>query len=107
MLHRFPQPRVVAKMSNDGLNESRVGRPTKYSGFKYEFMRRVREEWLPGYCNDPKRQYSLEGFQVGKDSLTEKDARDFLRAVDYHVVFNDSQQRLRMPRGKSLETLFV
>ena len=69
-------------------------------------MRRLREEWLPAYCKDPKRQYSLEGFKIGKDALTGNDARDFLRAVDHRVVSNDSRQRLRMAHGKSSETLF-
>lgn len=74
--------------------------------FKTEFMRRLREEWLPAYCNDPKRSYSVGGFRLGDDSLTENDARDFLRALDAGVVRQADRQRFQMAHGLASETLF-
>jgi hypothetical protein len=76
------------------------------SEFKREFMRRLKEEWLPAYCNDPKRQYPIEGFRIGKDSLTDKDAEDFMRALDHGVASIGDRQRLRMTHGHASETLF-
>lgn len=74
--------------------------------FKREFMRRLKEEWLPAYCNDPKRQYPIEGFRIGKDNLTDKDAEDFMRALDHGVASIGDRQRLRMAHGHASETLF-
>jgi hypothetical protein len=74
--------------------------------FKSEFMRRMNEEWLPAYCNDPKRQYPIEGFRMGKDGLTDKDAEDFLRALDHGVATLGDRQRLKMTHGYASETLF-
>jgi hypothetical protein len=76
------------------------------SAFKTEFMRRLEEEWLRAYCNDPKRQYPLEGFRIGKDALTDKDAEDFMRALDHGVASIGDRQRLRMTHGHASETLF-
>lgn len=73
---------------------------------KTEFMRRLREEWLPAYCKDPKRSYLVEGFRSGEPDLTEQDARDFLRALDSGVVTFGDRQRLRMAHGLASETLF-
>jgi hypothetical protein len=73
---------------------------------KREFIRRLQEEWLPGYCNDPKRNYSIEGFCIGDDALTEQDAHDFLRALDSGVVVFADRQRLKMAHGLASETLF-
>ncbi len=77
-----------------------------HSEFKREFMRRLNEEWLPAYCNDPKRQYPIEGFGSGKDSLTDKDAEDFMRAIDHGVASIGDRQRLKMTHGHASETLF-
>lgn len=73
---------------------------------KDEFMRRLNGEWLLAYCSDTKRQYSPAGFRIGKDALTEEDARDFLRALDHGVVTFGERQRLQMAHGMKSETLF-
>ncbi|MEP6820842.1 MAG: hypothetical protein ABI946_00670 [Chthoniobacterales bacterium] len=76
------------------------------SGSKREFIRRVRDKWLPAYCNDAKHKYSVEGFSLGNDTLGEQDAHDFLRALDCNVASIGKRQRLRMARGMTSETLF-
>jgi hypothetical protein len=73
---------------------------------RQEFWRRLREEWLPAYCNDPKRRYAIEGFDAGSKTVSEQDARDFLRAIDQKVVSVDSGGRFRMPQSKTHEVLF-
>lgn len=71
-----------------------------------EFWHRLREEWLPAYCNDPKRRYATEGFDAGSKTVSEQDARDFLRAIDQKVVSVDSGGRFRMPQSKTHEVIF-
>jgi hypothetical protein len=71
-----------------------------------EFWCRLKEEWLPAYCNDPKRRYATEGFNAGSNTVSEQDARDFLRAIDQNVVSVDSGGRFRMPQSKTHEVLF-
>jgi hypothetical protein len=74
--------------------------------FKDVFMRRVREEWLPAYCNDPKRQYAVEGFHIDDNVVIEADAQDFLRAIDNGVAIIGDRQGFGMARGYASETLF-
>jgi hypothetical protein len=73
---------------------------------KRELIRRLREDWLPAYCNDPKRNYSMEGFCIDDGVLTDQDAHDFLRALDSGVVMFADRQRLKMAHGLASETLF-
>ena len=73
---------------------------------QHEFWRRLNEEWLPAFCNDPNRCYSTEAFNVGSKIVTELDARDFLRAMDHKVVSFDSGGRFRMPQSKTHEVIF-
>lgn len=70
------------------------------------FNHRVVAEWLPEFCNDPKRNYSTEGFCVKPNELSEKDAKDFMRAVDEEVVSVDAGGRFRMPQSKAFEAIF-
>jgi hypothetical protein len=35
-----------------------------------EFRRRIREVWLPAFRNDPKRQYSAEGFRESSVTIS-------------------------------------
>lgn len=71
-----------------------------------KFWRRLKEKWLPAYCNDPKRKYSTEGFSAGTKAVTDHDARDFMRAIDHKVVSVDSGGRFRMPQSKTHEVIF-
>jgi hypothetical protein len=71
-----------------------------------EFRRRLLDQWLPAYCNDPRRRYPLEGFSEASVSMSSRDAQDFLRAIDYKVVTVDSGGRFRMPQSKTHEVIF-
>jgi hypothetical protein len=70
------------------------------------FRRRVKEEWLPVYCGDPKKQYSLDGFKDASIRLDATDARDCMRAIDSGVVQHVAHGRYRAFRGTATETLF-
>lgn len=70
------------------------------------FNHRVVSEWLPTFCNDPKRNYCPDGFRMKPNELSEKDAHDFMRAVDEKVVSVDAGGRFRMPQSKALEVIF-
>lgn len=77
------------------------------SEFKREFMRRLKEEWLPAYCSDDKRRYLPDESPIAGRLLTEEDARDFLRALDSGVVSFGERQLLKIGRKLSSETLFT
>ena len=70
------------------------------------FWRRIFEEWLPTYCNDPERRYSTEGFKPDAKLVSVQDAHDFIRALDYKIVTDVGGGRYRMPRSGATEYLF-
>lgn len=75
---------------------------------KREFIRRVVDEWLPAYCNDPKRRYSPDDAPLAGRIITEEDARDFLRALHEGVIDFAERQYLKLGQGeRSSETLFT
>lgn len=76
------------------------------SAVQQEFWIRLQAEWLPAYCNDPKRRYSVEGFTGRSSSVSSADARDFLRAIDQKVVTVGEGGRIRMPQSKAFEVIF-
>jgi len=51
------------------------------------FHCRVMDEWLPDYCNAPKRQYDIAGFRPSSIRVNEADAEDCMQALDSGVVF--------------------
>lgn len=71
-----------------------------------QFWRRLTEEWLPVYCNDAKRCYSVAGFKTDLKTVTSLDARDFIRAIDCGVVSDLGGGRYIMPRSGAKEVLF-
>lgn len=71
-----------------------------------EFNRRIRSEWLPAYCNDPKRQYSPAGFRSTPVRLSATDAEGCMRAIDLGVVKLVGHARYRAARGRATEPLF-
>lgn len=71
-----------------------------------EFSRRLLEEWLPTYCNDPKRKYSIDGYKQISNKVTALDARDFMRALDKKIVTDTGGGRFRMPQSKATEVIF-
>lgn len=70
------------------------------------FSKRLLTDWLPVYCNDPKRNYSVEGFKRDSIKVSKKDAQDFMRAIDTKIVTDVGGGRFRMPRSKASEVLF-
>jgi hypothetical protein len=71
------------------------------------FNRRLHDEWLPDYCRDPKREYSVEGYKPASNLVTEEHARDFISAMDTSGFNTDSGAgRFRTPRSKANEVLF-
>lgn len=71
-----------------------------------EFWRRLKEDWLPAYCNDPARNYDVAGFRPDTKQVSDIDARDFMRALDHNIVKVDSGGRFRMPRSSVNEVIF-
>lgn len=80
-------------------------RSSEYAA-QQEFWRRLESEWLLAYCNDPDRQYSLDGFVRDRTIVGNRDAADFLRAVDHSIVTIEAGGRFRMPRSSTHEVLF-
>jgi hypothetical protein len=70
------------------------------------FAERLSHEWLPTYCDDPKRRYSIAGYKVRSNKVTSQDAQDFLRALDNGVVADSGGGRYRMPQSKANEVIF-
>ena len=71
-----------------------------------EFTRRVRDEWLPAYCADPARNYSVNGFRSTSVRVSEVDAVDCMRAIDHRVVTDHGGGRYKAPRSTVREVLF-
>lgn len=71
-----------------------------------EFSRRISDEWLQSYCNDPKRNYSVDGYKPLSNTVTPLDARDFMRALDNKIVSDLGGGRFRMPQSRATEVIF-
>lgn len=71
------------------------------------FKKRLFRDWLPAYCNDLNRQYSLEGFvEDSISALSPVDARDFMRALDRQLLVCDDGGRFTAPLSKATEVIF-
>ncbi len=70
------------------------------------FTDRILTEWLPAYCSDPQRGYSAEGFDRGSITVSERDAADFLLALECGVVKIFRAADLRAHRSKVSEVIF-
>ncbi len=75
-------------------------------GILSEFSHRLLNEWLPTYCDDPKRNYSKEGFKRDSIKVAVQDARDFMRAIDTKTVTDIGGGKFRMPRSTTYEVIF-
>jgi len=71
-----------------------------------EFTNRLTTEWLPTFCEDPKRNYPKDGFRRSSIKVSPVDARDFLRALDLGIVNDSGGGRYRAPRTHAFEQLF-
>lgn len=76
------------------------------STIQKEFARRLWEEWLPAFCDDPKRNYAHNGFRAETTMLTDADADNFMKALDHGVAFPDCRQRFGMRLGRASEAMF-
>jgi len=72
-----------------------------------EFRDRLLREWLPTFCNDPKRRYDPVLFRAETiDKVAPEDARDFMRALDHGVVVDSGGGRYRAALSNAFEQLF-
>lgn len=71
-----------------------------------KFSRILREEWLPTFCNDPKRGYGVEGFKPESAGVSVNDARDFMRAIDHSLFVDTGGGRYLPPRRGPCEQIF-
>jgi hypothetical protein len=71
-----------------------------------EFSRRVIEEWLPAFCNDPKRNFGIGGFKSSSIRITELDAINCMRAIDSGLIRDDGGGRFRADRSAAFEVMF-
>jgi len=70
------------------------------------FTKRLEAEWLPAFCTDPKRQFSLSGFKDSSIKITDFDAGNFLRALDSGLVYDAGGGRYRCARSNAQEQIF-
>ena len=70
------------------------------------FKSRILNEFLPAYCKDPKRLYSLAGYKPESNTVSSHDARYFLQAIDGGLVIDSGGVRLRAPQSRAFESLF-
>jgi hypothetical protein len=92
--------------SAEGLDRVSAAGKSLAVNVQEEFWHRLKQEWLPAYCNDPARNYDIAGFRTDAKRVTDVDARDFMRALDHKVVTVDSGGRFRMPRSSVNEVIF-
>ena len=69
-------------------------------------LHRIHEEWLPIYCDDPKRKYSISGFKPESVKLDAVDADYCMRAIDLGIVNDTGYGRFRAANGTASEPLF-
>lgn len=70
------------------------------------FTKRLYEEWLPAFCNDPGRNHSLSGFKELSIKITNFDAGNFLRAINGGLVNDSGGGRYRCAKSSAFEQLF-
>lgn len=71
-----------------------------------EFTRRLLTDWLPNFCNDQQRKFSVEGFKAESIKVSAYDAYDFIRALDHNIITDTGGGRYRMPQSKAFEQIF-
>lgn len=70
------------------------------------FTRRLFDEWLPVFCEDDKRRFSLEGFKAESIKINEIDAGNFLGAIDSGLVKDSGGGRYRCAMSNAFEQIF-
>lgn len=69
------------------------------------FRRRILSQWLPAFCNDPKRQLPTDGFVETSIKVSATDASNFMRALDNNVVHDQGGGRYRCARSSVAEQI--
>jgi hypothetical protein len=70
------------------------------------FKDRVVRDLLPQFCNDPSRGWGCEGFKENWKNVTEKDAADFLLALDAGLIEHRGRGLYRAPKSHASEQFF-
>lgn len=70
------------------------------------FRQRLYAEWLPVFCNDPRRGYGTEGFRDDSIRVSARDAANFLRAMDGGLIRHVGGGQYQCAQSKALEQLF-
>lgn len=71
-----------------------------------KLRKRIEEEWLPAFCNDPKRRIDPAGFRASSIQVNSIDARDCMFAIDSGIVVDGGGGRYRAARNATFEQLF-
>lgn len=73
-------------------------------------LRRFREIVVPHllreFCNDPSRNYGIDGFVESSIRVSERDAADFLRAYEAQLLLHKGRGLYRAPRSRASEQFF-
>lgn len=70
------------------------------------FTKRLLDELLPSFCQDPKRNFAVSGFKKESIKVAEVDARNFLRAIECGLVNDSGGGRYRCTQSKAFEQIF-
>jgi hypothetical protein len=70
------------------------------------FKDRIMGDLLPMFCNDPSRAWGCEGFKEDWRKVTERDAADFLLALDAGLIAHQGRGLYRAPRSLASEQFF-
>jgi hypothetical protein len=71
------------------------------------FKDRILGDLLPTFCNHPRRGWGCEGFKEDWKNVSEKDAADFLLALDAGLIEHDKERGLyRAPKSLAGEQFF-
>ena len=70
------------------------------------FTQQLHSSLLPSFCLDIKRNFSLAGFKDLSITLSEFDARNFLRAIDSGLVRDTGGGRYKSIRSNAQEQIF-
>jgi hypothetical protein len=70
------------------------------------FKDRILGDLLPTFCNHPSRGWGCEGFKEDWKNVSEKDAADFLLALDAGLIEHQGRGLYRAPKSMASEQFF-
>lgn len=70
------------------------------------FKDRIMGDLLPEFCDDPSRGWGREGFKEDWKNVTEKDAIDFLLALEAGLIEHQGRGLYRAPKSLASEQFF-